>query len=171
MKILMLPLVGWLVFSPQASANMNFSGELAAEACTIVPGDEDISVDFDEISAQDLYSQQRTPGKSFRVRLQDCDLNVANSVTITFRGTQNSALPGLLALDSSSTASGIAIGLETPQSQPLPLNQASTPLLLNNGNYTINLLAYIQAEPDAIANRDIIPGNYSAVATFMLDYQ
>lgn len=151
--------------------NVYLHGALVAEPCVIPPGDEEIQLDFGTIIDKYLYLNTRTPGQAFEIHLEECDLTLGKTVSVTFTGTENSALPGLLALDGGSAATGIAIGLETPSAQPLPLNKASDKLLLQAGSNRIALKAYVQGEPDALRNQGIERGPFSAVATFNLDYE
>lgn len=66
------------------------------------------------------------------------------TVKVTFSGTENPSLKGLLAIDGGSKASGIAIGMETQGGQPLPLNKAGEGYRLVAGNNTLTVLAYVQ---------------------------
>ena len=154
----------------QAADNLNFKGVLVAQACTIRPGDELIAVKFSDISASSLYRNTRTPGELFLIHLQDCDTQIADSVTATFSGTENAELPGLLALATTSAARGIAIGLETAANQLLPLNMPSPAQVLNNGDNVMVFNAYVRGEPSAIANESIRKGRFVANSTFMLAY-
>lgn len=151
--------------------NVYLYGTLAAEPCVIQPGDEEIPLDFGTIIDKYLYLNTRTLGQAFEIRLKECDLTQGKTVSVNFTGTESSALPGLLALDGSSTATGIAIGFETQSAQPLPLNQASNKSLLQEGNNTIALKAYVQGEPGALRDQSIKRGPFSAVATFHLEYE
>ena len=154
----------------QAADNLSFKGVLVAQACTIRPGDELIAVEFSDISTSSLYLNTRTPGEPFYIHLQDCDTQIADSVTATFSGTENAELPGLLALATGSAARGIAIGLETAADQPLPLNVPSPEQALNDGDNVIALKAYVRGEPTAIANESIRKGRFLANSTFTLAY-
>ena len=87
-----------------------------------------------------------------------------------FGGRENSALPGLFALDGGSGASGIGVGLETPSNKPLPLNAVSDEQVLSNGSNVIELKAYVQGEPQAIREQTIGHGAYRVTSTFTLDY-
>ncbi|MDT3254046.1 fimbrial protein [Serratia sp. root2] len=151
--------------------NVHLHGALVAEPCVIPPGDEEITLDFGTIIEKYLYLNTRTLGQVFDIHLEECDLTLGNTVSVTFTGTENSALPGLLALGGGSEATGIAIGLETPSAQPLPLNQASDKSLLQEGSNSIALKAYVQGEPQAITDKSIGRGPFSAVATFHLEYE
>lgn len=148
-----------------------FSGTLIADACEIAPGDETVELDFRGVRDRDLYDSTRTPSEKFEIRLSTCDLTMGNVVKVKLTGAENTALPGMLKLDSSSVASGVAIGLETESGQPLPLNQGVASYALTAGTNQLRLRAYIQGEPAALAGRTIGIGPFIATATFMLDYE
>lgn len=154
---------------PQVS--VLYSGNLVAEPCTLLPENENVIVDFGSVVDKYLYLNNRTIGLSFQLNLTDCDLSLGKTLNVTFSGTESAALPGLLALAAGSQASGIAIGLETEQGRPLPLNTASDNYPLQEGNTIIRLQAYIQGEPDAIADKTIGRGPFNAIATFNLEYE
>ena len=112
----------------------------------------------------------RDRGKRFQLHLEDCDTTIGDSVTIMFGGTENRELPGLLALDGGSGATGIGVGIETLSDKPLPLNAVSDKQLLSDGNNVIELKAYVQGEPTAIRDQTIGHGAYTVTSTFTLDY-
>lgn len=151
--------------------NLYLHGALVAEPCVIPPGDEEITLDFGTIIDKYLYLNTRTLGQAFEIHLEECDLTLGKTVSVTFTGTENQALPGLLAIDGGSEATGIAIGFETPSAKPLPLNTQSGKSLLQDGGNIIALRAYVQGESLAIADQTIGRGAFSAVATFNLEYE
>lgn len=157
--------------SHAANNNVHLFGALVAEPCVIRPGDEEILLDFGTIVDKYLYKYTRTQGRDFEIRLTECDLTIGKTVKVTFTGTEDSQLPGLLALDGGSEATGIAIGLETTAAQPLPINQESDSFPLQDGNSTIALKAYVQGEPQAITDHAIGRGAFTATATFNLEYE
>lgn len=160
-----------LTFAVGAADNMRFHGALVFEACDIQTGDEAQDISLGMTPDRDLYSNQRTQGKSVQIRLVNCDTTVGSNVTATFIGTENAALPGLLAFDAGSTAAGVAVGLETSGGRLLPLNMAGDRLPLNTGANVITFKAFLQGEPAALANRNITQGSFAATTTFMLDYE
>ncbi|CAI1124201.1 Major MR/P fimbria protein precursor [Serratia quinivorans] len=162
--------VGLLNVAPVWAENMRLFGEVVMEPCALLPGDENISLDFGTVVEKYLYLNQRTHGKPFQLHLTGCDVQPGSGVTLTFSGTPNVALPGLLALDGGSQASGIAIGMETVAGKMLPFNEVSEVYPLTPGDNVITLQAYVQGEPDALNNQGIRHGNFSAVATFSLAY-
>ena len=153
------------------AAKMRLHGTLVAEPCIIPPGEETIQLDFGTVIDKHLYHNQRTSSREFKLHLSNCDQTLGKSVQVTFTGVENPALPGLLALDASSQASGIGIGVETENGNSVPLNQLGTHRdpLATGDNY-LRMMAYVQGEPDAITNRTINRGPFSASMTFALTY-
>ncbi|CAO95312.1 fimbrial protein [Erwinia tasmaniensis] len=172
--MLILMLAGGLNVAQAASApsvNISYDGNLVADPCTLLPEDESIVLDFGSVIDKYLYLNTRTHGKLFQLHLMDCDISLGNSLKITFRGTESIALPGLLAPDGGSEGSGIAIGLETHKGEALALNQPGSAQDITNGSNVIALKAYIKGEPEAIKDKKIRIGAFSAVATFHLEYE
>lgn len=153
-----------------AADNLRFKGNLVEEACTIRPGDEAITLELWDVTSKHFYINTRTQGKGFKVHLENCDTSIGDTVSIMLGGTENRNLPGLFALDGSSGATGIGLGIETPNNKPLPVNTVSDKQVLNNGSNVIELKAYVQGEPDAIKDQTIGHGRYTVTSTFTLDY-
>ena len=165
-------LLALLVGGPAAAQqNVHLYGALVAEPCVIPPGEENIPFDFGTVIDKYLYLKTRTLGQSFRIHLAECDLSLGKTVKVTFLGSENLALPGLLALDAGSQAKGIAIGLETAGAKLLPVNKASGAYPLRAGDNLIALKAYVQGEPQALGNKTIGRGPFTATATFNLEYE
>ena len=154
----------------QAADNLRIKGNLVEEACTLRPGDEAVTLELWDLTSKYLYINTRSVGKRFKLHLEDCDTTIGNSVTITFGGAENRELPGLLALDGGSGASGIGVGMETLSDKPLPLNTVSDRQVLSDGSNAIELKAYVQGEPTAIKDQTIGHGAYTVTSTFTLDY-
>lgn len=154
-----------------AEDNVKFSGTLVAEPCVIPPGEENVALDFGTVVEKYLYANQRTHSQPFTIHLTECNPDIAGTVSTTFSGTPSAALPGLLALDASSGATGVAIGLETQDGNPLPLEQVSPVTALSAGENKLVYQAYVQGEPGAIAAHSIGRGEFTATATFNLSYE
>ncbi|WP_245398411.1 fimbrial protein [Serratia sp. JSRIV006] len=132
-------------------------------------------MDFGTLVDKYLYTNTRTLGKTFSLHLEDCDTSASSWVKLTFNGTENANLPGLLAVDTGSGASGIGVGIETAGASAvqLPLNVQGPENLLSTVSTTtvLNFKAYVQGEPQALANKTIGRGAFSATATFVLEYE
>ncbi|HHK8038125.1 TPA: fimbrial protein [Serratia marcescens] len=157
--------------SVRAAENMRLHGALVAEPCVIPPGEETVVLDFDTVIDKYLYLNTRTHGQAFELHLAQCDLSLGKTVKVTFSGTESTALPGLLALSGASQASGIAIGMETSQGEPLPINKSGKAQVLTSGSNLLKVHAYVHGEPEALAHKSIARGPFSAVATFSLEYE
>lgn len=151
--------------------NVHMVGTLVAEPCMIPAGEEDIPLEFGTVIDKYLYENQRTKSEKFEIHLTECDPAIAKTVKVTFIGVESTALPGLLGLDAGSDAAGVAIGLETEDGNALPLNQATTATTLVAGENILRYRANVQGEPDALANRSIGRGEFTATATFNLAYE
>ncbi|WDZ51802.1 fimbrial protein [Acinetobacter vivianii] len=152
-----------------AADNMAFKGTLRAHACTLHPDDRAIQIDFLDLGTHSLYLYGGTADQRFDIRLLNCNVNVASDVQVTFQGTPNNTIPGALALDASSQAAGFAIVLKDAAKQQLNLgDMSSSPIV--GADTTLEFYRRVQVEPDALVNRGIVPGVFTASATFELFY-
>ncbi len=154
-----------------AADNIHFSGALVAEPCKLPDADTDIHLDFGTVIEKYLYQYQRTKSQPFSIHLNDCDPSLMNSVSVMFQGTADTELTQMLALDTSSTAKGVAIGLELKDGTPLAVNKSSPFTELSQGNNTLDFNAYVQAQPTTIVNKTLVAGDFTAISTFILAYQ
>lgn len=154
-----------------AANNMRLHGTLVAQPCVIAPGDELVKLDFGTVIDKHLYFNQRSPMEEFRLHLSKCDLSLGTTVQVTLSGDENPRLPGLVALDATSEASGIGIGIETDEGKAVPLNRpGERRYSLTAGDNYLRMQAYVQGEPQAIANHTINRGPFKATVTFALSY-
>lgn len=150
--------------------NMYFSGQLVAEPCMLAPQDGLRELDFNAVVDKDLYLHGRSSGRPITLRLLNCDITEGRTqISVTFGGSPSAALPGLVQLDGGG-ASGLAIGLETLQGGALPLDTKNPLGVITTGTNDIAFMAYLQAEPDAQADRTIGLGPIKASVTFTLNY-
>lgn len=160
-----------LMTTVHADDNVHFSGALVAEPCTLPESETDIKLDFGSVIEKSLYQYQRTKSIPFAIHLVDCDPTLMSTVSATFEGTADDELSGMLELDPSSSAKGVAIGLERLDGSPLAINKAGAYQQLSQGNNSLTFNAYIQAKPGAIAQKQITAGEFTATSTFVLTYQ
>lgn len=178
MNIILRPLCSFILLGSllnvplsAQSETVQFDGTLVEDACEVYPGDENIELDFGTVIDKYLYMNTRTHGQPFSIRLINCDLALGREVKVTFTGTESLALPGLLALNTGSQASGVAIGLETMHDNPVKINNTKIIAPLSLGNKNLNFKAYVQGEPNALLTKTIGRGAFEATTTFMLEYQ
>lgn len=151
--------------------DMHFHGTITALACSVKPGGDRIAVDFGEIATQELYGAGRSAPKNFTIELTDCNPEIFRTVSVTFSGTEDPALPGYVALSSGSQASGIGIGISEEDGTPVRLNQSSSGQDITKGDMSLQFQAWVEAEPDAKKNKTLSYGNFSASGTWTLNYQ
>lgn len=154
-----------------AEDNVHFSGALVTEPCVLPDADKDIHLDFGTVIEKYLYQYQRTKSQPFSIHLTECDPAVLSTVSVTFQGTADTELTDMLALDASSTAKGVAIGLELADGTPLLINKASPYTQLSSGNNMLKFNAFVQAQPTIITNKSLVSGDFMATANFVLGYQ
>ncbi|SFU57245.1 fimbrial protein [Xenorhabdus koppenhoeferi] len=147
--------------------NVRITLTVLAPTCSIKTEDQNMEVDFGNILNSDLYLKHRTESRQFDLRLEDCDPRITNRLKIKFLGETSKELPGLLAF----SLAGLAIGMEKTDGTPMPFNKTSEfQLLANSKNNVIPLRAFVQAEPNAIQSKKIGIGEFTAIATFEVNY-
>ncbi|MFV5712022.1 fimbrial protein [Escherichia coli] len=162
--------------SQPALANVEFTGNLLDRPCQVDPALSSQNVWFLD-TAVPLYHV--TPGRSsqkpFVIRLINCHATTyGKTVKLILDGQKESALPGYLAVSGINKGRlGIGI-LDTDGSTLLKLGDVHN---LGDGNKVVgntvilNLKAYVQASPQAIMQRSVQSGAFSAMAIFTLNYQ
>ncbi|MNH11091.1 Fimbrial adapter PapK precursor [compost metagenome] len=157
----------------QAEDNLYFSGTLVNEPCVLAEEDELIKLDFKSVIDKDLYLNGRTKGRPIELRLKNCDLDVGKRmVSITFSGNESSEPPGLLVLQSTTVqVQGLMVGLETTAGTAMPLNKTHRMGELSSGDNVVSFKAYLQGEPEVLANRTLGLGDFKGSLTFALSYE
>lgn len=148
--------------------NLLFDGNLVAGTCTLDPDSTGIAVEFGSVVNKYLYLNTRTIGYPFAIHLVDCDTTVSDTAEVTFTGTEDDELPGLLSITGS--AGGVAVGLELPDGTPVPLNRPSPGFTLVQGSNLLQMAGYVEVKPTAQASKGIVEGDFTAVATFEMSY-
>jgi minor pilin subunit PapK len=160
----------------EVRADVMFQGNLLDRPCKVDPASQMQDVTFLD-TATPLYWVW--PGKSaektFQVTLVNCYASTLGKVVkLTFSGAEELALPGYLAT-TGANAGRLAIGfLDTDGSTLLRLgtphhNGAGD--VVTGSSLTLKFKAFVQATPDAISQKSVVPGDYSATATFEVNYQ
>ncbi|WP_153061037.1 fimbrial protein, partial [Escherichia coli] len=86
---------------------------------------------------------------------------------VTLTGVEDSEQPGFLALDTSSTAQGVGIGMEKTDGMQVAINNTNgATFALTNGNNDINFRAWLQAK----SGRDVTIGEFTASLTATFEY-
>ncbi|KNC95733.1 fimbrial protein [Trabulsiella odontotermitis] len=153
--------------------DLSFKGLVIAYPCSIAPESERVPVDFGEISIKSLYGVGRTTPIPFAIKLQDCNPTTFNSVTVTFNGIANTVMTDRLAIQATApdNASGVGIGLLEADDTPVRLGIATSPTAITDTVMQLHFQAFVEAEPDALANGTLTTGPFTATANYTLNYQ
>lgn len=146
-------------------------GEIREPTCNIV--NSDIDVDFGTIINKELYLRKKTRSIPFSIDLDKCDIKLNRDAVVKFVGNESTApdLQGFLDIDSSSTASGIAVGIENVNGKFIPLREDSTKWPINAEFVSLKFKAFVEASNQAIQNGTIGLGPFRATATFYIAYE
>lgn len=149
---------------------VEISGTLVAEPCDLAPESSAVNIDFGTIVKKSFLHSSRTETQPFSVKIINCDLSVGGKASFSFKGTESSILPGMLSVNEGEMKS-VAIGFEYDDGKPLNINQYSDYFPLSSGDNIFKFGAYVQAGEEAVAKNEIVAGDFSASATFEIDYQ
>ncbi|EMO8518082.1 fimbrial protein [Escherichia coli] len=152
----------------RADNNLHFYGNLLSKSCTlVVQGQVLAEVHFPSISSRDLMSREQSDRVPVVFQLKDCKGPVGYKVRVTLTGTEDSDLPGFLALDASSGAQGVSIGMETVDGIQVPINNSAGAIFnLSNGANNLNFKAWLQAK----SGREVTSGEFTASLTAIFEY-
>lgn len=148
--------------------NLHFSGNLLSRSCTLVVDGGNLSeVHFPAISRQDLMVAGESPRVPVVFKLKDCKGPASYQVQVTLTGTEDSEQPGFLALDTTSTAQGVGIGMETTDGVRVAINNPTgAKFTLSDGSNDIHFRAWLQAK----SGRDVTLGDFTASLTATFEY-
>lgn len=148
--------------------NLHFTGNLISKSCTpVINGSQLAEVHFPAIAASDLMNIGQSERVPLVIQLKDCQSSTSLSVRVTLTGTEDSELPGFLAFDASSSASGAGIGIETAAGIPVPVNNTTgVTLPLNQGNNSLNKCCFLFHLSVSISNFPTVYPTRSAIDRF-----
>lgn len=155
--------------------SLGFKGNLLDRPCQVAP--ESVSQDvvfFDTPARQFWFWPGKTYNEKFSVKLVNCHATTMGKVVkLIFRGQEETALPGYLKV-SGVNSGRLGIGIvDTDGSTLLKLGQVhnlGAGDTVTTSTVTLNFMAYVQATPQAITQKSVVPGDYVATATFELSY-
>ncbi|ETX38718.1 hypothetical protein P805_04581 [Serratia marcescens BIDMC 44] len=174
-KFIVASLVSLGMASTTCIASGQTNGKVALEGsiistqptCSISPESLDQTISFGQISDVVLLKENGS-GKStlrpFSIDLENCEVGSGNNVSVTFSGMEGK--DGRLGI--TGTASGASIAFTDGTGEVIQLGQSSKSFSLQNGSNTLPFAVYLQG--DGVPG-NIKPGDYHAVADFILSYQ
>ncbi|MBB9726028.1 type 1 fimbrial protein [Escherichia coli] len=170
-----------LLLSLSAGAvTVSFDGALLDRPCQVDSTSNGQTVQFLDRPAKDFqYAPGRGPTENFSIRLVQCNTStIWKTVKLRFSGYKESAMRELSEyfLKVTGVNGGkLAIGiLDTDGTTLMKLGEAhnhgqGTPI--DRDTLQFNFTAYVQATPDALAQKSVTPGSYASTANFELFYE
>jgi type 1 fimbria pilin len=165
--IMILITAGLNLCNAQASdGDINITGNIIANTCTVSPDDKDKGVDMGKVASKQFADGATVvPPVSFTLSLVDCGTAVSG-VSVSFQGTQDTNNADLLALDTGG-ATGIGIAILDRNQALIPMNTQTKSIPIDASAETAVLQFYAQYTADGAA---ILSGAANASATFNLVY-
>ncbi|MEQ4693594.1 fimbrial protein [Providencia manganoxydans] len=172
-----------IIFLPIANSatTMNFDGTLVDTPCRIDQSSLNQNIVFLNSSPRDYWQFPAIrPTEKFTIKLIQCDAkSLWKSVKIKFNGQTESAMGAeqqkYLSLSSGANKGKLAIGfVDIDGSQRITLGQnhnGGKGTQLNDGTMLLTFNAFVQASPNAIANKSVVPGMYNATVEFEVSYE
>ncbi|WP_409310580.1 fimbrial protein [Pectobacterium sp. B1J-3] len=133
--------------------------------CNISTESKNIEVNMGETSGQYMKKNGYGEWHDFAIHLVDCAPDTYQHVTVNFLGKEEPLLPKRLALDHSSSAKGVALGIYH-DNKLVGINDATDDIPLHYGTNTLQFSARIEKIRDDL----IHSGDYTATANFKLSY-
>lgn len=153
----------------QGHGTVTFTGSIIDAPCSIDPDTVDQTVDLGQVSNVALANGGTSAPKNFEIRLENCSVKTAQTVTTTFTGMEGAN--GLLGI--TGTAKGASIAITDGAGTVVKLNEATKGQAVQNGNNTLLFSAYLKGDGDSTSTPPvtIVPGDFKSVANFTLAYQ
>ncbi|WP_279044370.1 fimbrial protein [Cedecea davisae] len=143
-----------------------FTVALGTMICAGAANAADQTVELGVTSNLHLSNGSSSTPEPFKILLEGCSGETPGSVTTTFKGLQADEDTALLRLIGS--ASGAAIAINDYKDQQIKMGEASPAYNLATGNneldFSANLKGFGSEEKPAV------PGKFTAIANFTLDY-
>ena len=148
----------------QGHGTVTFTGSIIDSPCSIDPDTIDQTVNLGQVSSVALEDSGTSEPKNFEIRLEGCSLSTAKTVTTTFTGAEGAN--GLLGM--TGTAKGASIAITDGASNVIKLGEPTPAQTLQDGNNTLLFSAYLKGDGASAA---IVPGDFTSIADFTLNYQ
>ncbi|HEH9441053.1 TPA: type 1 fimbrial protein [Aeromonas sobria] len=146
-------------------------GRIIDQPCVVSPESADQSVDMGVVDVRELYTTGASVQVPFIIRLTNCKPGIFRMAKVTFTGAADQQISGGLAF-SAGSAKGAGIRLYDVSQAPLDLGVPSRGYILGGSTENeLQFFARVEGHPDAIAEKNIKPGDYTAVANFIVSYE
>lgn len=146
---------------------VTFKGSIIDAPCSIDPDSIDQTVQLGQISNVALKDGGSSSPKNFEIRLENCTLSTAKTVTTTFTGAK-----GVNGLGVTGTAKGASIVITDGKGAAIELGKATDAQGIQDGKNTLSFSAYLKGDGKTAAGAaiDVVPGDFTGIADFTLAY-
>ncbi len=152
----------------QGTGVINFEGEIIDAPCTLLPGSAKQTIDMGQVSNKALAEGKiASTLYPINIELVDCSTKTLKEVAVTFDGSADPANTELIAINGS--AKGAGIRLTNLANELVVLGQAQPFMKLKEGNG--NIMRFNAQLQGLTAATDIVPGSFTAISTFALEYK
>lgn len=152
---------------------ITFKGSVIEAPCSIDAKSLDQTIELGALSSGHLANGGKSTPVSFSIQLHDCDISTKKTATVTFKGVAGDAASGLdKTFAVTGTGSGIGVAVTDRAGTVIEPGSASQPFPLQANDNELEFTAYAQGA--AVQDGDpvpVTPGNFQAVADFVMAYQ
>lgn len=156
------------------SGTVTFTGSIIEAACSIAPESVDQTVELGAVSSSQLAGEGKSAPQKFEIELQNCDMTFeteagtpVKAVSATFTGGISAGDTDQTQLAIIGTASGAGVVIMGSNGTPVKLDGSlsTAPVAIQDGKNILQYAAYLQG------NGDVVPGDFTALATYSLNYE
>lgn len=148
---------------------ITFTGTIIDATCSIDAESLDQTKELGAISMKQLDGGGKSSPIDFDIKLHDCSTATLKNATVSFNGVAGDSTAGLDgALAVTGQGSGVGVVITDMGGNVIKPNVASPEMVLNDGDNDLLFQAYVQGS--SVANA-VVPGTFSSVANFMMDYK
>lgn len=147
-----------------AAGKVTFAGKIVDAPCSIHPDSVDQTVNMGSIANGALKSGGKSTPQSFILKLTDCDIATKKSVETMFTGGASESGDGHIGVIGS--AKGISVGIGDTAGNLIALG-TPVPSKLLVGSNDLEFTTFVKGD----AKEAIIPGEFQALARFILTYK
>ncbi|AZV05984.1 type 1 fimbrial protein [Enterobacter sp. N18-03635] len=153
----------------QGHGKITFLGSVIDAPCSIDAKSLDQTVQLGAISKTQLAGGGKSTPVSFDIQLHDCDSATANKASITFNGLAGDKAAGLDgAFAVTGQGAGVGVVISDMGGKVIKPSTKTALSAMNDGDNDLQFLAYVQG---STASGAVVPGNFGAIANFMMTYE
>ncbi|EFO1477138.1 long polar fimbrial protein LpfA [Escherichia coli] len=139
-----LALTSGSVFAADSGdGTVKFTGEIVDAACVLSVDSQNQEVVLGQVQKSVFKAiGDKSPSKSFEIKLEDCDITTLKKVKVGFSGVGDADKPELISVSTESgAAKGVGIGIYDNSNTLVPMNTGNTTANLKKGQTVLYFTA------------------------------